>query len=101
MKKFLTECLMFLLLLCVSAGLAFSQTSALSGTVTDPSGAVVAGATVIAKNPAGGTEFKATTSDTGNYTIPSLSAGTYTVTISAQGFKQAVVNSVQILVATP
>lgn len=71
--------------------LAFGQvSSSLSGTVTDPTGAVLSGASVVVQNPATGTEFKATTSGSGTYTIPSLSTGTYKVTVSAAGFKTAV-----------
>src|SRR4030095_12711028 len=62
-------------------------TSSLSGVVTDPDGAVVAGASVRVKNVATGAEFSTTTSGNGSYTVPSLGTGTYSVTVSAPGFK--------------
>lgn len=81
---------------------AFAQVSApLSGTVTDPDGAVISGASVTVQNPATGAEFKATSSGSGTYTIPSLSTGTYKVTVSAPGFKTAVVQNVKIDAGIP
>ena len=76
---------------------AFGQvTSSLSGTVTDPNGAVLSGASVTVQNPATGTEFRATTSGSGTYTIPSLSTGTYKVSVSATGFKTVVIQNLKI-----
>jgi hypothetical protein len=81
---------------------ALAQVSApLSGTVTDPDGAVISGATVTVQNPATGAEFKTTSSGSGTYTIPSLSTGTYKVTVSASGFKTAVVQNVKIDAGIP
>src|SRR5882724_10324898 len=84
---------------------AFAQgggaTASLSGTVKDPNGAVVAGASVDVKNPSTGQEFTATTNDNGVFTIPAVSAGKYNVTIKAQGFKTAIVKDVEVLAATP
>lgn len=60
----------------------------LSGGVTDPNGAVVAGATVMITNSATNQSFATTTSSNGNYRSPTLTPGTYSVTISAPGFKQ-------------
>ncbi len=91
----------FSLLILTSSVLVFGQTSSLSGTVTDPSGAVVPGALVLAKNAALGTEFRTTTSTSGTYTIPSLGVGVYTVTIEAKGFKKTVVSEIKIDAATP
>lgn len=76
-------------------------TSSLSGTVTDPTGAVVSGAQVTVKNPANGIEFKAVTSSQGNYNVPSLGAGTYIVVVSANGFKSVTVQGVEIDAGTP
>ena len=70
------------------------------GTVTDPSGAVVAGAKVTAKNPATGLERTTQTSADGSYSIPELPLGTYTVTITQSGFQSAVTTGVVVDVAT-
>jgi hypothetical protein len=73
-----------------------SSTGSLSGAVTDPSGAAVAGAAVTVKDNATNAEFSAQTADNGTFTVPALNAGTYTVTITAKGFKQAVVQDVKV-----
>ncbi len=71
------------------ASLAFGQVGngTITGTVTDPAGAVVAGAAVEAKNTATGVVYSAVSTNTGNYAIPNLPVGTYDVTVKAQGFK--------------
>src|SRR5262245_10805697 len=81
---------------------AFGQfTSSISGTIQDPNGEVVSGATVIAKNVSTSAEFRATSSGAGIYTIPSLGSGTYMITVSASGFKQAVVRDVKLDAGVP
>src|SRR5688500_9896761 len=62
---------------------------AVAGTVTDPKGAVVAGATVTATDPVSGQSRTAITDGQGRYKIEGLPAGTYTVTVLAEGFKDA------------
>ena len=71
------------------ASMAFGQVGngTITGTVTDPAGAVIPGAAVEAKNTATGVAFSAVSTSTGNYTVPDLPVGTYTVTVKAQGFK--------------
>src|SRR5262245_36694455 len=81
---------------------AFGQvSSSISGTVNDPNGEVVSGATVMVKNVATSAEFRATSSGSGVYTVPSLDSGTYLVTASATGFKQAVGKDVKLDVGVP
>jgi hypothetical protein len=70
------------------------------GTVTDPSGAVVAGATVKVKNVATGLERTTATSGDGSYAVPELPIGTYSVTVSQAGFQTFVVTGVAVDVAT-
>src|SRR5215203_3002875 len=91
------------LLVLLTVGLctlpAFGQggsTGSLSGTVVDPKGAVVAGATVNVKNTATNQEFSTQTNNDGAYSIPTLSSGVYTATITAAGFKQAAVTDIKI-----
>ena len=64
---------------------AFAQTGTLHGQVTDPSGAVIPGATVSAISAAGQT-FSAPSNATGNYEIRNLQPGKYTVLGEAKGF---------------
>src|ERR1700733_641095 len=77
-------------------GAQTSSTGALTGTVTDPSGGVVAGATVTAANTATGQPRTVITDSSGPYTIGLLSPGNYKVTFSAAGFKSAEVPSVTV-----
>src|ERR1044072_7323690 len=76
-----------------------ASTGSLSGTVTDPKGAVVAGATVTVKNSATKQEVFTQTNKNGAYSITTLSTGVYTATIAAAGFKQAAVTDIKIDVA--
>ena len=87
------------IVLCFSvAALAQSQASTgqISGVVTDANGAVVANATVKAKNKATGLERTANTSDDGLYTMVLLPTGTYTVVVEAQGFASTTVDDVVV-----
>ncbi len=63
-----------------------STDGAIGGTVTDPSGAVVPGATVSALNVGTNSKSTATTDTGGGYRITHLQPGTYTVEVSATGF---------------
>jgi hypothetical protein len=69
---------------------AFSQAGngTITGTVTDPTGASIAGASVEVKNTETGVATPTVTTGTGAYTAPSLSPGEYTVTVTAAGFKK-------------
>ena len=70
------------------------------GTVTDPSGAVVAGATVKVKNLGTGLERTTVTSADGSYSVPELPIGSYSVTVTQTGFKTFVATAVPVNVAT-
>ena len=70
------------------------------GTVTDATGAVIAGAKVSVRNLGTGQERSTTTSGDGSYSLPELSIGTYTVTISQTGFQTSVTTGVVVDVAT-
>ena len=85
------------LLLCASLTPAQSGTTgALTGTVTDPSGAVIAGAAVTATNIGTGQERTATTDASGGYKFSLLPPGNYSVKFSAAGFKTAEIASVTV-----
>ena len=62
----------------------------LTGTVTDPSGAVVSGATVTAEERRQRSTRTTTTSASGTYRFSLLSPGSYTVSVTASGFSKAV-----------
>src|SRR5262245_14742311 len=69
------------------------------GTVTDPSGAVVAGAKVTVKNTGTSLERTTQTSGDGSYSLPELPIGTYDVTVTQSGFQTFVAKGVTVDVA--
>jgi len=73
-------------LLCALASQAATSGS-ISGTVKDPSGAVLPGVALILKNTALGTPYKTTSDANGYYSFPNLSVGEYDLTLALPGFK--------------
>lgn len=67
--------------------------AAMQGRVIDPSGAVVAGASITVRNRATGLERSTWTDGEGNYLIPALPVGAYRVAVRAQGFHTQVVEN--------
>src|SRR5580765_3624601 len=78
------------LLLAASALPQGIATGSISGTVTDPSGAVVPGAKVTAVNLATNTPTSAVTNGDGLFTLRSLPIGTYKITIESPNFRTSV-----------
>src|SRR6266550_680547 len=72
------------------AQFAQSDRGTITGTISDPAGAVVAAAAIEARNTQTGVITTVASSATGNYTIPSLSAGEYEIRVSVAGFKKFV-----------
>jgi outer membrane receptor protein involved in Fe transport len=87
---FKSLCLCGLLLVLAVAALAQRETGQITGTVRDPSGAVVASAKVTVKSATTGLTRDAATNGAGVYTVPSLPPGAYDVTIEATGFQKFV-----------
>jgi hypothetical protein len=85
----------------VLSAIAFAQSDrgTITGTVTDPAGAVIPGATIKAKNTATGVEYPAATTNTGNYTLAQLPTGPYEVSVSMTGFKTYVRTGLTVLAA--
>src|SRR5258708_33745360 len=80
----------------------FSQgiaTGSIAGTVTDPTGAVILGATVKAVNTATNQEFSATTNDAGLVSLRSVPPGIYKVTVTTNNFRTVVIERVEVVVA--
>ncbi len=92
--------LALVLLLAISVP-SFAQTfrGTILGTVMDPNGAVVSGATVTARNVATGIERSTVTDDFGNYTIAELQTGVYEVKAEKTGFQTTTVTEVEVAVA--
>lgn len=89
-------------LLIFSAGAVVAQTQVsaadLAGTVVDPNGAAVAGATVTARNSATGISRTVTANDAGEYQIIGLPPGEYEVSAEAATFKKTVISPVRLTV---
>ncbi len=92
--------LLVLLLVCSVAALNAQTTSAtVVGTLTDSSGARIAGGTVLLKDLATGIEHSATTDANGEYVVTDLKAAHYSVAFSMTGFRPFVMSDVELLVA--
>jgi len=80
------------LVILTSSVLSFAQGTGgrILGRVSDPSGAVLSGARVLATNDATGVSHDALTNDSGDYVFPELPVGTYSLTFDLTGFKKAV-----------
>ena len=76
-------------------------TSSITGVVVDNTDAVVPGATVIVKSDATGAESQTVSGANGGFTVPALNVGTYTVTVTLQGFKTAVLKDVIVTAGGP
>ena len=72
------------------------STGSIGGTVTDPNGAVISGATVNAKNDSTGVLRSVTTNADGAYLIAGLTAGSHNVTATANGFKNSRIGDVPV-----
>jgi len=104
MKRSLAPLLSLLViaLFCASSKAQVTNAGSISGSVTDPTGAVVAGATIVLKNNETGIENTTTTSENGTFTIAQLPRGTYTLIVQAtSGFKKSEVTRVIVNVGTP
>src|SRR5580704_654897 len=86
-------------LLFVLAISAQSDRGTITGAIADPAGAVVAGAKVEAKNVATGAVYEVASTDTGNYTIAQLPAGTYEMAVTVSGFKKFIRQNLTVQVA--
>lgn len=79
--------LVLMLGIIILPGIVRAQTASINGTVTDPSGALVPGATVTAVNEATNGARTTETGNTGTYTISNLAPGTYDINIEKSGLK--------------
>jgi hypothetical protein len=84
--------------LVASAAFAQADRGTITGTVTDPSGAIVAGARVSVEHAETHNVLATVTSSTGNFTLPQLPVGMWDVTVEAPGFKRfrSLRNTIQV-----
>jgi hypothetical protein len=91
-----TVCAIFVLMVCLAPLGAQTTSGEIVGTVTDPTGGVVAGAGITVTNMDTGIAVKATTDSSGNYVVTSLGIGRYSVTVEAAGFKKSLHNDLTL-----
>jgi hypothetical protein len=84
----LSSTLLLATILFPASARAQVTTATITGRVTDPAGSVVPHVTVVATEQATGVQTKAVTDSSGEYSIPFLKAGTYTITVQAKGFSK-------------
>jgi hypothetical protein len=91
-----------LLAILLLASVAWGQaTTSVRGTVTDPGGRAIVGASVVLANPESKTERTATTGDQGEYQFLFVPPGTYTLMVKAAGFRNYEQKGLTLLVNTP
>jgi len=98
-NRFATGILIFMAL----AALAWGQgtTSKVTGVVTDPSGAVVPGASVTLINEGTNVSFQTVSSASGTYVFEAVQVGVYTVTVELSGFKKAALTGNRVTIGQP
>jgi hypothetical protein len=85
--------------LFVCAAFAQGDRGTITGTITDPAGAVIADVKIQAKNSATGAQYDTTSTATGNYTIAQVPTGVYELSVSVQGFKTYLRQGITVPVA--
>jgi len=88
LRKLITVTILTVLI-AVSA-VAQLNRGTITGTVTDSTGAVIAGARIQARNTATSAVYESQSTDAGVYTLPNLPVGTYEVSVESSGFKRFV-----------
>jgi len=93
-------CVLVLALLALGSVQVWAQinTATLSGRVVDPSGAAIAGASVVVAQRDTGITRDAQSNADGLFTVPSLQPGVYTVTITAKGFEKTTASNIELQV---
>src|SRR5258708_19980627 len=85
------------------SGMAYAQgvgaSGDIKGTVADPSGAVIANATVTATDPAKGTKRTAATDNNGDYYLVGLLPTAYNVSVAKAGFHSQIVKTLTVNIA--
>jgi hypothetical protein len=93
--------LVFAVFVCLASLAAAQSTSSLNGSVTDPTGAAVAGASITLTEPATGSKRTTTSNASGLYQFLDVPPGSYQLTAAASGFAHYVTAKVTLLVKTP
>ena len=97
--SWLSAFFLFTAVLLSMSGPAFAQLAgkgAVSGTVEDPTGAAVPGATIVVTNSTNGITTSTTSTSAGDYSVSTLDPGVYTITITAPGFEKLTQQNVHV-----
>jgi len=89
------------LAILVVAGYGQTFRGAINGTVSDPTGAMVAGASVRATNTGTGITLSSTTTGDGQFSFQDIPLGTYKIVVSAAGFSTVTTDNVVVIAGTP
>ena len=95
-SKFINKIFSAVLVLLFSQAVFAQTAGSLSGTVSDPNGAIVQGASVVVRNAATNQARTAVTDAEGRWKITALPVGVYTVTYEKEGFKKIVSENVAV-----
>ena len=95
--RFLTVAFAFGMFASLAAA-QLNPTGTLNGTVLDPSGAVIAGATIDIKDSETGSAIQAKSDAAGRFTFANLQPGDFTVTVTASNFQTGVFKNVKVVV---
>jgi hypothetical protein len=99
-RRCILFCALLLFVLAVGSASSWAQfTSGIEGTISDPSGAVLAGATVTIKNEETGAVQTVQTQDAGNFRFTTLPSASYTITASNSGFRTIIQEHIRVEVA--
>ena len=90
--------LVFLLFLA-SVAFAQSDRGTITGSISDPTNAVIPGASIVATNGETGTRYETISTETGNYTLTQVPPGVYELSVELPGFKKYVRKGINVLVA--
>lgn len=107
----MTSRVRFVLIACLACVMGLASTrsyaqggstkTALTGTVVDTGGGVIPGASVVIRNIESGVSFDTVTNADGAFALPALDPGTYSVSVSLQGFKTSVIKDQRLVAASP
>lgn len=103
MKKKLISSVLTPMLICLALSLTVAQSvnTRVNGTVKDPNGAVISGASVVLTDAATNRQLSTVSNDEGFFIFPDVRAGSYSLTVERTGFKKAQVQSVVVNVDQP
>ncbi|MDX2032162.1 MAG: TonB-dependent receptor [Blastocatellia bacterium] len=99
--QILGKCILALMVVLGSAYPVLAQNTSISGTITDPQGNAVAGATITISSRITGVSRTVTTASDGTYQAPQIAPGAYRVRVEAQGFASVVNDDVKVQISTP